>query len=217
MDTLLKQIIRSPKLPFYLKELQKFYEEEQKRRKQFYDEVTEDQKAEFIMGEVILHSPVKYKHIVASDNLFSLLSIYTKANALGSVRHEKVMIRLTRNDFEPDISFFGNEKAKQFTKNQMLFPAPDFVVEVLSDSTEKNDRGVKFEDYALHEVAEYWLVDPEKEIVEQYFLEKGKYALNIKSAQGNIVSQAIEGFEIPIRAIFDEKANLLALQKILNG
>ena len=42
----------------------------------------------------------------------------------------------------------------------MLFPAPDFAVEVLSPSTQKNNRGIKFDDYALHNVSEYWIIDP---------------------------------------------------------
>ncbi len=43
---------------------------------------------------------------------------------------------------------------------QSKFPAPDLIVEVLSESTEANDRGIKFEDYAAHGVVEYWIVDP---------------------------------------------------------
>ncbi len=51
---------------------------------------------------------------------------------------------------------------------QMKYPAPDFIAEILSPSTESVDRITKFEDYAAHGVAEYWLIDPAKKIVEQY-------------------------------------------------
>ena len=50
----------------------------------------------------------------------------------------------------------------------MQFPPPDLVVEVLSESTEKRDRGVKFEDFAAHGVGEYWMIDADKETLEQY-------------------------------------------------
>ncbi|GAB2598351.1 Uma2 family endonuclease [Spirosoma areae] len=42
----------------------------------------------------------------------------------------------------------------------MKLPAPDLVIEVLSKSTARRDRGVKFTDYAANGIAEYWIVNP---------------------------------------------------------
>ena len=86
---------------------------------------------------------------------------------------------------------------------------------MLSESTEKRDRGVKFEDYALHRVEEYWLVDPEKKLIEQYFLENGDYQLNLKARDGTIESNVIDGFNIPIQAIFDEEINRKVLLEVM--
>jgi len=214
MDTLLQSIIKSPKLPFYFKEIEAILAQEQIKRKQFYEQMTEQEKVEFIEGTVVVHSPVNLKHNLISGNLYTLIKHYNQVYQLGLVGFEKILIQLTRNDYEPDICFFKNEKSASFTEDQMFFPAPDFVVEVLSKSTEKRDRGVKFEDYALHGVTEYWLVDPKKEIVEQYFLEKGNYMLNLKVKEGTIASTAIDGFTIPIKAIFDEIENLKAIKNL---
>ena len=99
----------------------------------------------------------------------------------------------------------------------MLFPAPDFVVEVLSPSIAKNDRGVKMIDYALHGVQEYWIIDPAAEIVEQYLLTSGEEAYHLHSRKevgDEIHSQAIEGFHVPIAAIFSTEANLKTLQAL---
>jgi Uma2 family endonuclease len=52
-------------------------------------------------------------------------------------------------EFIPDICYFAEPKSRAFTPDQVRFPAPEMVVEVLSESTEAIDRGVKFEDYAL--------------------------------------------------------------------
>lgn len=212
MDALLETIIHSPKLPIYLKEIQQLLEEEKKKRQQFYEEMTEQEKVEFIEGEVVVHSPVKKRHNDVNGWLFRMMSIYNSIHSLGFVGFEKILIRLTRNDYEPDICFFKKEKSAKFTEDQMFFPAPDFVVEVLSDSTEKRDRGVKFEDYALHGVEEYWLVHPEEKYVEQYFLHQGKYELALKSHTGEITSKAIQGFTIPIHAIFNEAENAKTVQ-----
>ncbi len=129
--------------------------------------------------------------------------------------HQKLLICLTRNDYEPDVCYFNNEKAAKFTPNQMKFPAPDFIAEVLSESKERNDRGVKFEDYAAHGIGEYWIVDAENELVEQYLLDSDAYTLHLKMNSGSLRSEVIAGFEVPIRAIFDEKENLAALRKVL--
>ena len=40
-----------------------------------------------------------------------LLSVFASFKRLGRVGVEKVMIGLTRNDYEPDIVFFNKEKA----------------------------------------------------------------------------------------------------------
>ncbi len=190
--------------------------DEQKQRRHFYKTVEENKKMEFIKGEIIFHSPVKLQHNSATKLLCKLLDTFVIKHKLGFVGIEKIMISLTRNDYEPDICFFGTNKSKDFKRKQMQFPAPDFVVEVLSDSTAKNDRETKFQDYAAHGVEEYWIVDAEKEIIEQYFLQNEKYELLVKSNSGEINSIALPDFKIPIRAVFDEAENLLALTKIIS-
>ncbi|MBI5384282.1 MAG: Uma2 family endonuclease [Verrucomicrobia bacterium] len=202
-------------LPRHLRELQGHLAEERRKRREFQERVEENAKAEFIEGEIIMHSPVSLGHSVASDQLFTLLHAHVSRHGLGAVRHEKVMVSLTRSDYEPGICFFSAKKAARFKRHQRLFPAPDFIVEVLSDSTEKTDRTKKMEDYAAHGVQEYWLVDPDRERVEQYLLKSGDYELATKTTSGEIRAQAIKGFVCPVRAIFDPAANLRALQAIL--
>jgi Uma2 family endonuclease len=214
-DQALEQLLRSPRLPEALRRLQAAARAEAKRRRYFYDVVTEQQKAEFINGEIIVHSPVKYQHNQASFRLATLLSAYVQRRGLGSVGHEKLLVTLTRNDYEPDICFFGQAKAGAFTPSQSKFPAPDLIVEVLSDSTETVDRGIKFEDYAAHGVGEYWIVDPVADTIEQYLLQEGVYQLAVKVKTGTIASSVVVGFEIPVRAVFDGAEQLVALQAIL--
>jgi Uma2 family endonuclease len=214
-EPLLEQLVRSPKLGIYVQKMQDILAQEQHLRDQFYASITEDDKAEFINGRAIFHSPVKLKHNNASILLLVLLRAYVNMHHLGFVGHEKILISLTRNDYEPDICFFSRAKSDRFERNQMRFPAPDFIAEVLSDSTEAYDRDVKFEDYAAHGVSEYWIIDPEAETVEQYALRDEAYTLLFKVNSGNLQSVAVPGFDIPVRAIFDEAENLRALQQIV--
>lgn len=213
--TLVDQIFRSPQLPQILRELNSLWEKEQAGRRAFYEQISENDKAEFINGQPVFHSPVKRKHSSTLDFLQTLLSVYVRINGLGRIYVEKLMIELSRNSFEPDLCFFTAHRDAHFDEEQMLFPAPDFIVEILSRKTEKYDRGVKFEDYEAHGIKEYWIVDPTHKTIEQYLLKNKRYELAVKSSDGYIESKVIKGFKMPIRAGFYERENLKALQKIL--
>ena len=129
---------------------------------------------------------------------------------------QKSAVVFPRNDYGPDIVFFGPEKARTLQPGTMRFPIPDLIVEVLSESTEARDRGLKCEDYAAHGVTEYWIVDAERGMIEQYLLRDGTYQLEVKASSGEIHSTAIPGFTAPVRAFFHQAENLAALQVILS-
>lgn len=216
-QTLLEQLLRSPRLPILARRIEKVLADETAQRQAFYNQITEGDKAEYINGKVIFHSPVKLRHNTTSKRLLVLLDAYVESNDLGFVGYEKILISLTRNDYEPDICYFGHAKSEQFTDDQMQFPAPDFVIEVLSKSTESNDRGIKFEDYAAHGVQEYWIIDPMTQVLEQYRLVQGVYELALQSGTGQVTSVALPHFQIPVRALFDEQVKretLLAIMQL---
>jgi Uma2 family endonuclease len=215
MDTVLEKLVESPKLNLFYAQLHRIVDEEHVRREQFYATLREDEKSEFINGKVSVQSPVKLRHNLASKYLLVLLDAYVRRHGLGLVGHEKILVALTRNDYEPDVCFFAQEKACTFQPDQMIFPAPDFVAEVLSPSTEAVDRSVKFEDYAAHGVGEYWIIDPDGERVEQYLLEGDACQLAFKADNGVIASRVVAGFAVPVRALFDEGENLAVLARVL--
>jgi Uma2 family endonuclease len=208
----LKQL---PNVSLVVEELAEMLAAERQRRQEFYETMKEDDKVEFINGQIVFQSPVKLRHSDASEHLFILLKAYVHKYGLGRVGHEKLLVSLTRNDYEPDIAFWRQETAAQFTPDQMRFPAPELVVEVLSPSTEEIDRDTKFKDYEAHGVAEYWLIDADAETIEQYVLHDGQYTLAMKSGSGTLASIAVNGFSKPVRAIFDPAENFAALQNML--
>ena len=218
------ELLEAPDVQLIINRVQAVLNDEKKRRQSFYEWLTDDVKAEFINGEVIMHSPVKRRHLRASGNLSTLLRIYVQFHGLGEVDIEKAMVSLTRNDYEPDICFWRKEVADTFDDDTMQHPAPDLVVEILSKGTAKRDRatsvgGIKFEDYAAHGVREYWLVDPTRQTVEQFQLDEAFMAFD---AVGNfhlndsITALTVTGFTIPVRAIFEQEANSEALKSLLS-
>lgn len=200
--TTVDALLQEPNLPDLLQELNEAWEAEQRRRHQFWADADEGVKAEFINGEIIYHSPVYGRHWMASTQLTRRLVPHVYDNRLGQVAYEKVMVRLTRNDYEPDICFWTAERAAGFEEKQSVFPAPDFVVEILSDSTRTRDYGVKFTDYARHGVREYWIVDPDQRTVEQYLLEGDAFVLAQKLKEGLLRSEVVTGFQISMPDLF---------------
>ena len=209
--------MNSPVLPEILQEVEVAWAREQKLRQKFYQDITPEHKWEFIQGEVIMHSPAANRHLMATKRLMALMDTYVRVRQLGLVHSEKAMTSFPRNDYEPDVLFLGLAKASLIDPDTLRFPIPDLIVEVLSPSTEKRDRGVKFEDYALHGVGEYWIVDPAAETVELYRLSGDAYPPVPAQAEGLLSSDVIPGFEISVRAVFDEAENLQALRGMLAG
>jgi Uma2 family endonuclease len=213
MTAALTPLLESPDLPVLLRDLNEVVAKERQLRERFYAEITPSEKAEFINGQVFLHSPATDQHTETRQNLELALAPYVRGHALGIVRSEKSLCVFPRNDYEPDVCFFATAKATKIKGFTMKFPPPDFICEVLSKSTEARDRGIKFKDYAAHGVREYWIADPRTRTLEQYVSDgKGGYKLRLKSNSGEVESTVIKGFRIPIRAIFDAKANAAAIK-----
>lgn len=212
---LLDSLMQSPLLPELIDEAHRAFAEEQKRRAKFYADITPEHKWEFIQGEVIMHSPVLARHAMAMQRTYNLLNAFTQVHDVGNVYVEKAMTVFPRNDYEPDIAFFGHAKSAQIGPDTLRFPIPDLIVEVVSPSTEARDRGIKFQDYALHGVGEYWIIDPAAETVEVYRLQGDAYPAADRQQDGTLSSHIVPGFEIPVRAIFDGAENLAALRRFL--
>ncbi|MGK0366707.1 MAG: Uma2 family endonuclease [Saprospiraceae bacterium] len=212
---ILEPIATSPQLPQLLQELTIMWNEEQKKRKKFYDWVTPNIKAEFIEGEIVVHSPVRSKHSQILKHIIKVLDTFIELNDLGSIGYESNMCRFPRNDYEPDFAFFDKETSQQINDNTTIFPIPQLIVEILSPSTKHRDRGVKFKDYEANGVKEYWIINGDTDIIEQFVLQEDEYVLkkahNVKSI---ISTNVISGFSIPAKAFFDKKANLAALKNI---
>ena len=218
VDTLVRSVSDSPVLPRVVERLQQKLADEAKRRREFYDWITPDVKAEFINGEIVMQSPARNIHLIVGGRIYALLNYFVDVNRLGEVRHEKALCVFSRNDYEPDVVFFGREKAATFDEETLQFPVPDLAVEVLSRSSEQRDRGVKFDDFAAEGVAEYWIVDPSAKVVQQYRSDgDGGYDLNATLKTGTIRSWAVEGFAADVAGFFDRDVHLAELRRIMSA
>lgn len=214
MNAILEPLLRSPRFPRYVEELTATLRDEEAARSRFRASLRDDVRAEFINGEVVTHMSTRQLHTDTVRRLLMLLSAYVQVNRLGLVNAEHSLTAFTRNDYLPDICFWGGDKAEAISQQQLIYPVPDFICEVLSPTTARNDRGVKFEDYAAHGVGEYWIADPVTRAIEQHLLHDGAYVLKANCSEGDVTSAAIRGLVMPVAAAFDDEANLAALWKL---
>jgi Uma2 family endonuclease len=80
--------------------------------------------------------------------------------------------------------------------------APDLVIEILSPSTARYDRIVKFRKYQQAGVREYWIVDPDTETVQACLLENGHYITNMYDEHDMAPVAVLPGCEINLKEVF---------------
>ena len=81
--------------------------------------------------------------------------------------------------------------------------APDWVIEITSPRTVKNDFNEKFNLYEESGVREYWVVQPKEKAVNVYVLEEGKYALVDVYESGDIPSRIFPDLAVSHDRIFE--------------
>ncbi|MDR2167010.1 MAG: Uma2 family endonuclease [Clostridiales bacterium] len=136
-----------------------------------------DIKWELIDGAIVMMSPGKPGHSRASRNIFRKIDHFLQGQGgLCEAFMENIFVRLTEdNRFIPDIAVICDKSA--VTDDEVNGP-PDLIVEVLSPSTAKNDRGHKMRIYGKTGVKEYWIVDPNNFSIEVYMNNDGKMELD---------------------------------------
>lgn len=106
-----------------------------------------------------------------------------------------------RNVFEPDITIVC-DKSKLDDKG--CKGAPDMIVEILSPSTGKKDRLIKFNEYEKAGVKEYWIVEPEEKLVNVFLLQPdGRYGrTEMYSEEDKMKVSLFEDLVIDLKEVF---------------
>ena len=80
---------------------------------------------------------------------------------------------------EPDLLYLDDSRLR-FVSDRGIEGAPTLAVEIISPYSKQIDRRRKMALYATHNVAWYWIVDPEVRAIEAYRLEGSAYHLVAK-------------------------------------
>ena len=97
----------------------------------------------------------------------------------------------------PDLAGWRRERLPAVPAEAFMTLAPDWICEVLSDSTETIDRGKKLRIYAREGVAHAWLLDPMRRTLEVLSLALGKWdAVAAHEGRGSVRARRFDAIEL---------------------
>ena len=136
--------------------------------------------AEILGGRLVTHPRPAPKHALAYSSLGDeLVGPYHKGRGGpgGWWILDEPELHLGADILVPDLAGWRRERMPVLPESAWFELAPDWVCEILSPSTAREDRVVKMPIYAREGVSHLWLVDPDLRILEAYALEKGRWLL----------------------------------------
>jgi Uma2 family endonuclease len=123
---------------------------------------------EIIDGEHYVTPSPNTKHQVIAGNLIVSIGGYLKQQPIGHVFTAPFDVVFSELDVvEPDLLYISRGRLDVLTKAHVR-GAPDLVVEILSPGTRRTDEVTKRKLYERFGVQEYWVVDPELDVVKIY-------------------------------------------------
>lgn len=140
-----------------------------------YWNLPEGQRAELIDGQIYNMAPPSRIHQKLVGELYhKILSYIRQKNGSCEVYPAPFAVNLTGNDktwVEPDISIICD---KNKLSDRGCEGAPDWIIEIVSPSTQPHDYGIKLFKYRTAGVREYWITNPITKTVNVYDLENEK-------------------------------------------
>ena len=126
----------------------------------------DDERWELIDGVFYQMAPSpSLNHQTVSGNLFVLLHNHIRPRRLGLLHYAPADVILSdQTVVQPDLLYVSAARS-HITAGCSCEGPPDLVVEILSPSNSRHDLEIKRELYARHSVAEYLIVDRDRETV----------------------------------------------------
>lgn len=130
------------------------------------------ERAELIDGQIYYMAPPKRIHQRLVHQLERIIGNYIEEkHGDCEVYPAPFAVFLNEDDktyVEPDISVICD---KNKLDDRGCFGAPDWIIEIVSPSTERMDYGIKLFKYRTASVREYWIVNPSTRTVNVYDFE----------------------------------------------
>lgn len=143
-------------------------------------------------------------HEILTQFLFFALYHFVEEKQLGKVYSNGIRVRIRPRKVRlPDVIFL--HKDHFHVRHNRVWDGADLVMEVVSDDPKDHSRDyeTKLADYAEANIAEYWIADPNRQVVIVHRLHEGRYAVHGEFAPGQqAISALLEGFSVDVAALF---------------
>jgi Uma2 family endonuclease len=162
---------------------------------------------ELIDGEHYVTPSPSMRHQQISMNLVLLIGNWLEGHPVGRLFHAPFDVVFSRYDVvEPDLLYVSNGRSNVLTAPNVQ-GAPDLVIEIGSPGTRKRDETIKRRLYERSDVSEYWIVDPDIDVVRVHKRSGDGFARPIElSREGDdsLTTDLLPGLELPLARIFRE-------------
>jgi Uma2 family endonuclease len=198
--------------PEYAWEVATLYPEQGEWSEEAYLNLTDgtNRRIEFADGRLeFLPMPTEVHEALVQFLLLALLPFVEKIK-LGKVYSNGIRLRIRPRKVRlPDIIFL--HKDHYYARHNRVWDGADLVMEVVSDDPKDHARDYqeKLVDYAEAKIAEYWIVDPERQLVTVNRLDGNAYALSGQFKRGEQAkSVLLDGFAIDVESLFAAADNI---------
>ncbi|WP_103667071.1 Uma2 family endonuclease [Pseudanabaena sp. BC1403] len=170
-------------------------------------EEQQEEKHEYIDGQVYAMAGASENHVDITTNLTVILSNHLRGKDCKLFPSDmRLNIASKKIYYYPDLLVTCDERDR-FNKKQKNYPC--LIIEVLSESTESKDRGVKFANYqTIQSLQEYVLISQWEQRVEVFRRSEKFWVLQTYTVGELIELQSIN-LQISIDAIYED-VDLLA-------
>jgi Uma2 family endonuclease len=161
---------------------------------------------ELIDGEHYVTPSPNIKHQQVVGSLYFLIQSWLEQHAVGRVFVAPLDVVFSHHDVvEPDLLYFSHARAAEVLTPEYVRGAPELVIEVGSPSTRQRDETIKRRLYERAGVSEYWVVDPELDVVRIYRRSGDRFVRPVElSREGDDVLRTplLAGLDLPLGRIF---------------
>jgi Uma2 family endonuclease len=160
---------------------------------------------ELVEGRIVLMSPTGAEHGAIESELVYQLKSFVRPRKLGRVVTGEVGIYIRRSPDTiraADVAFFSAEQLLSGLPKSYVDIAPVLVIEIVSPNDNWKDIRAKLRDYFSIGVRRVWVVEPDTHTVLVFRSATEFVELNERDLLRG--EDALEGFELPVAAIFAE-------------
>ena len=161
---------------------------------------------ELIDGEHYVTPSPNTRHQQVLLNLTMLIEQRLRDERTGRMFFAPFDVVFSRFDVvEPDLLYMSNARAAQILTAANVQGVPELVVEIGSPGTRRRDETIKRTLYERAGVSEYWVVDPELDIVRVYRRDGERFARprELSAEAGDVLtSQLLPGLALALQTIF---------------